>query len=337
MQASISLALSIGGLTFLLTVIWGDPFIALLYRLKIGKNIREEISDTHSGKSGTPTMGGLLIHLPVLIVTLGLNIATLVLPEVSGRSILLPVIVLIYYAALGALDDWEGIRGKGPVGIGLTAKAKFVYQWIGALLFATLLMQVLDIHSMALPGLPYKIDLGWLYVPVAAFVIVGFSNAVNLTDGLDGLAGIITASAFAAYGIIAMLQGQAYLVQLCFVMVGACFGFLWFNAHPAQMFMGDTGSLALGAVLATIALMSGQWILLPIIAIVPLAETLSVILQVASSQFSRRFLGEDRRIFLRTPLHHHFEQLGWSETKIVQRFWLIGILAGMIGVALALL
>src|SRR5262245_10015609 len=235
----IAFALSIGGLTFLVTVIWGGPLVEVLRLFEIGKKVRQEIADVHQSKIGTPTMGGLLIHAPVLVATLGLNVARLVLPGVTGRSILVPLIALVYYASLGALDDWEGIRGKGPVGIGLTARAKFAAQVVGALAMAALLMFGLDIHSLALPGIPFKFDLGLMYIPVAALVIVGFSNAVNLTDGLDGLAGIITASAFACYGIIAYLQGQTYLMQFCFVMVGACFAFLWFNAHPAQLFMGD--------------------------------------------------------------------------------------------------
>ncbi|HEC21641.1 MAG TPA: phospho-N-acetylmuramoyl-pentapeptide-transferase, partial [Chloroflexi bacterium] len=195
----------------------------------------------------------------------------------------------------------------------------------------------LDVHSVAFPGIPFRFDLGLLYLPIAVLVMVGTSNAVNLTDGLDGLAGIIAASAFAAYGVIALLQGQVYLVQFCFTMVGACFAFLWYNAHPAQLFMGDTGSLALGATLGVVALMTGQWLILPIIAIIPVAETMSVMLQVASSQLSRRLLGRDIRIFRMTPLHHHFEQVGWSETQIVQRFWLVEILASIVGIALALL
>ncbi len=330
-------ALAVGGLTFLITVIWGEPFIEILRRLGIGKQVRVEIADVHSRKIGTPTMGGLLILFPVLLVTLGLNIANLLLQDITGRSILVPLAVLIYYGGLGALDDWEGIRGERAVGEGIPARLKFAAQVLGALGTALVLYYGLDIHSMAIPGIPFKFNLGLLYIPIAMFAIVGTSNAVNLTDGLDGLAGIITASAFAAYGVIAQLQGQVYLVQFCFVMVGACFAFLWFNAHPAQLFMGDTGSLALGATLATVALMTGQWLILPIIAIIPVAETVSVILQVLSSQISRRFLGEDRRIFRRTPLHHHFELGGWSETQIVQRFWLVGILASIVGVALALL
>jgi phospho-N-acetylmuramoyl-pentapeptide-transferase len=155
---------------------------------------------------------------------------------------------------------------------------------------------------------------------------------LNCTDGLDGLAGIITASAFAAYGLIAALQGQTFLAQFGFIMVGACFGFLWYNAHPAELFMGDTGSLALGAALGTIALMTGQWLLLPIIAIIPVAEMMSVIIQIIYFKWSG-----GQRIFRKAPLHHHFEERGWSETQVVQRFWLVGILAAMSGVAFALL
>jgi phospho-N-acetylmuramoyl-pentapeptide-transferase len=334
-----SFALAIGGLTFLVTVIWGDPFIEVLRRFGIGKKVRVEIADVHSEKIGTPTMGGLLILLPVLLVTVGLNLVNLIGPDVTltGRSILLPLAVLVYYGALGALDDWEGIRGRRVIGEGISARVKFAAQVVGAIGVALALYFVLDIQSIAIPGFPLPFRLGLLYVPIAVFIIVGMSNAVNLTDGLDGLAGIITASCFAAYGIIAQLQGQIYLVQFAFVMVGACFAFLWFNAHPAQLFMGDTGSLALGATLGTVALMTGQWLILPIIAIIPVAETASVMLQVLSAKLSRRLLGEDRRLFRRTPLHHHFELGGWSETQIVQRFWLIGILASLIGVALALL
>ncbi len=330
-------ALAIGGFTFLVTVIWGDPFIEVLRRLGIGKQVRVEISDVHSSKIGTPTMGGLLIVIPVLIVTIGLNVVNLLVRDITGRSILVPLAVLVYYGGLGALDDWEGIRGARATGEGIPARVKFGLQLVGAIGTALVLYYGLGLQSVAIPGIPFTIKLGLLYLPIAILIIVGFSNAVNLTDGLDGLAGIITASAFAVYGVIAQLQGQVYLVQFAFTLVGACFAFLWFNAHPAQLFMGDTGSLALGATLGVVALMTGQWLILPIIAIVPVAEAISVILQVLSAQLSRRLLGEDRRLFRRTPLHHHFELGGWSETQIVQRFWLIGLLAGIVGVALALL
>ena len=244
---------------------------------------------------------------------------------------------MVYYGALGAIDDWEGIRGTRVVGEGISARLKFAAQIVGAAGVALALYFILDIQSVAIPGFPFTFPLGLLYIPIAIFVIVGMSNAVNLTDGLDGLAGIITASAFAAYGIIAQLQGQVFLVQFAFTLVGACFAFLWFNAHPAQLFMGDTGSLALGATLGTVALMTGQWLILPIIAIIPVAETLSVMIQVGYFKLTKRMYGEGRRIFRMAPLHYHFELSGWSEIQVVQRFWLVGLLAAMVGVALALL
>ncbi len=174
-----------------------------------------------------------------------------------------------------------------------------------------------------------------MYIPIAVFWIVGMSNAVNFTDGLDGLAGLISATAFATFGGIALLQGQTFLARFSFTLVGAIFGFLWYNVHPAELFMGDTGSLSLGATLAVIALMTGQWILLPIVAIIPVSNVLSVMIQTAYFKYTRRRYGEGRRIFKMAPLHHHFELSGWSETQVVQRFWLISLLAAMVAVALA--
>ena len=222
----------------------------------------------------------------------------------------------------------------------MLARVKFPLQVLLALAVAWALYYYLDIHSLALPTVPQKIDLGLLYIPIAAFIIVSMSNAMNLTDGLDGLAGIIAATEFMAYGIIAYLQSfkgeppytVSYLVPFSLTMVGACLAFLWFNAHPAQMFMGDTGSEALGATLAVVALMTGQWLLLPIIALVPVAEAASVVLQVGYFK-----LTGGKRLFKMAPLHHHFELLGWSETHVVQRFWLVAIWSAMIGIALALL
>jgi phospho-N-acetylmuramoyl-pentapeptide-transferase len=205
-----------------------------------------------------------------------------------------------------------------------------------------------QLRSVAIPGIIEKIDIGALWIPIAIFWIVGFSNAVNFTDGLDGLAGIISATAFLAYAIIAYLQSfvgatpgvqpaVSSLVPFALIVVGATLAFLWFNAHPAQLFMGDTGSLALGAALAVVALMTGQWLLLPVIALVPVVETLAVILQVGYFKLTRRRYGEGRRLFKMAPLHNHFELKGWSETQVVQRFWLMGIWAAMVGIALSLL
>jgi phospho-N-acetylmuramoyl-pentapeptide-transferase len=337
LSVGLPFALTAGVIAFLLSVIWGGPFVEVLRRLKIGKQIRVELSEEHQKKIGTPTMGGIMIVVPTVIISIALDLASIVRTG-QGASILLPIAVMVGFSLLGLLDDWEGIRiSRGIMGEGLSARVKLMGQILLATITAVIISQYGGgfsfANEVALPLLPVSIPISPLvFIPLTAFIIVAMSNAVNLTDGLDGLAGIISASAFAAYGVIAFLQGQIFLVQLCFIIVGACFAFLWYNAHPAQLFMGDTGSLALGATLGTVAVMSGQWLLLPIIAIVPITETISVILQVT---YFKRTGGQ--RLFRMAPIHHHFEHSGWSETQIVQRFWLVGILSAMIGVALALL
>lgn len=165
---------------------------------------------------------------------------------------------------------------------------------------------------------------------------MGASNAVNFTDGLDSLAGSISSIAFASYGIIAYLQNQVYLMAFCFTIVGALMAFLWYNAHPAQLFMGDTGSLALGATLGLVSVMTGQWLLFPVVGFVFVAEAGSVVIQRYYFKWTKRRYGEGRRVFKMAPIHYHFELLGWSETQVKERFWLIGVLSGMLGVALAL-
>jgi phospho-N-acetylmuramoyl-pentapeptide-transferase len=342
MAGGLSLALTVGMITFVLGVIWGGPFVEILRRLKVGKQIRVELPEGQQKKVGTPTMGGIMIIIPVVLIVVALNIANVVQTG-SGASTFLPLFVLAGFSILGVIDDWEGIRrSRGPHGEGIPGRVKMgaqvILAGIAALVISLYEGGFAGANQIILPLLPIAIPISpILFIPITMFIIVGMSNAVNLTDGMDGLAGIITASAFAAYGVIAYLQGQIFLMQLCFVLVGACFAFLWYNAHPAQLFMGDTGSLGLGATLGVVAVMTGQWLLLPIIAIVPVAETLTVILQVLSAKYSRRYLGEDRRLFRMAPLHHHFELGGWSETQIVQRFWLVGILSAMVGIALAML
>ena len=328
-MSNTSLALALAGFSFMFTVIWGGPLLRILRHFKIGKLIRMEGPDSHALKMGTPTMGGILFILPVTVLTLLLNAATLLGYEVVGRSILLPLLVLLVYALLGAIDDWEGIRGPRR-GLGMRARTKFLLQVVLAIVVAYGLKYVLDAPELYWPGSEDEIPLGNTYIPIAIFLIVGMSNAVNLTDGLDGLAGLISATAFATYGLIALMQGYIFLGRFCFTLVGALFGFLWFNVHPAQLFMGDMGSLALGATLAVVALMTGQWLLLPVIAIIPVSEALAVILQVGYFKITK-----GKRLFKMAPLHHHFELLGWSETQVVQRFWLVGLMAAMLGVALA--
>ncbi len=331
-----TVGLALAGITFLLTGIWGAPLITILRRLKVGKQIRIDEPQRHQTKMGTPTMGGLMIVVPVLGISLLLNVANLVRGNFSGRSILLPLGVLATFTLLGAWDDWLGLSGVAR-GEGMRGRTLFIWQTVLALAAAVGLYFVLGLHTLVLPAVPFPFELGVLYIPAATFVIVGSSNAINLTDGLDGLAGLLSATAFAAYGVIALLQGQVFLVRFCFTVVGALFAFLWFNAHPAELFMGGSGSYSLGAALAVVALMTGQWILLPLIIIMPVSVALSVIIQVAYFKLTRRLTGQGKRVFKMAPLHLHFELLGWSETQVVQRFWLVGLLAAMVGVGLALL
>ncbi|MFN3309796.1 MAG: phospho-N-acetylmuramoyl-pentapeptide-transferase [Anaerolineales bacterium] len=332
-QAPMTLALA--GITFLLSVIWGPPVLRVLRYFKAGKAIRLEGPQRHLAKMGTPTMGGWLFILPVTLITVLLNVTPIRGFTLLGRSVLLPILVMVGFAILGTIDDWQGLIGSARK-IGLSVRAKFLGQVVLALGAGIGLKYFLQVPEMFLPGIKGSINLGNYYLPIVVFIIVGMSNAVNFTDGLDGLAGLITATAFACYGGIAILQGQIYLARFCFALVGAIFGFLWFNVHPAELMMGDTGSMALGSTLAVIALMTGQWILLPIIAIIPVSETLSVIIQTSYFKYTKRKYGEGRRVFKMAPLHHHFELLGWSETQVVQRFWLVSLLAAMIGIALAL-
>jgi phospho-N-acetylmuramoyl-pentapeptide-transferase len=328
-----TLALSLAGLAFMMTVIWGGPLLRTLRYFKIGKLIRVDEPGHHNVKMGTPTMGGVMFILPVVLLTVLLNAVALLGLDVVGRSVLVPLIVMVGFGTLGAIDDWQGIRGKRR-GEGMTARTKFLAQVAMGIATAWVLKYLLEVPELYLPGVNPEggIDLNdYLYIAIAAFIIVSESNAVNFTDGLDGLAGLIAATAFAAYGGIALIQGQIYLARFCFTLVGAIFGFLWFNVHPAELFMGDTGSLSLGATLGVVALMTGQWALLLVIGIIPFSEALSVILQVGYFKLTK-----GKRLFKMSPMHLHFELIGWSETQVVQRFWLIGLLAAMLGIGLTM-
>lgn len=330
-------ALTLGTASFFIAVVWGRPLIALLKRLGIGKQIRIDQPDRHQTKTGTPTMGGILFVVPVLLITGALNIINLWGLNAIGQSTLLLFFCLGSHAILGGIDDWQGIKGIRGKGEGMSPRMKSSFQVI----FATIIGLVLyfgppNWDYVGVPGFPDFFRIGPWIIPATVFVIVGTSNAVNLTDGLDSLAGSLASIAFTCYGLIAFLQNQIYLVAFCFTIVGALLAFLWYNAYPAQMFMGDTGSLALGATLGLVAIMTGQWLLLVVVGFVFVAEAVSVILQVGYFKLTKRMYGEGRRIFKMTPLHHHFELLGWSEMQVKERFWIIGVLSGMLGVALAL-
>ena len=327
-------ALLLAALAFGITLLSGGFWVRFLKRHKIGKQIRSDGPQSHAVKVGTPTMGGIMIIVPVVMLTLVFNL-------VDRWSLLLPLGVLVAFAILGGIDDYMSLVGTRSKTYGMTPRRKMLLLVLIALMAALVLYLPFPygLQNSGLVRIPFvgRVDLGYLYIPFAAFIIVGTSNAVNMTDGLDSLAGWNLMLAFAAYGVITFLNGEfTNLMALCFTLVGACAAFLWYNAHPAQVFMGDLGSLSLGAVLGVIALQSQQWLLLPLIGGVFVAEALSVILQVGYFKWTKRRTGEGKRIFRQSPLHHHFELNGWSETQVMQRFVLLGMVAALIGIALAL-
>ena len=313
----------VGLIAFVVALALGLPTIALLRRFRVGQQISPDTPDTHHPKAGTPTMGGLIIFATTFLVTLPFNLA-----GITGRSILLPAATMVSCGVLGAMDDLLNLPGRTRGG--LSGPIKLAGLLTIAVLAALVLHFGFQLRSVYIPFVG-KFNMGLWYLPVAVLTILAAANAVNLTDGLDTLAGGTTALAFAAYGVIAYLQEQVYIVTFCFTVVGAILGFLWFNAYPAQVFMGNTGSLALGATLAVVALMTGHWLLLPLVGLVFVAEAASDILQVIYFKWTK-----GRRLFRMSPLHHHFELLGWSEPQITMRFWLVGMLAAMVGIALAL-
>jgi phospho-N-acetylmuramoyl-pentapeptide-transferase len=339
---AMSIALALGVASFLVAVSWGVPLIRLLKAWKIGKQIRIEEPSAHQIKTGTPTMGGLLIVVPVILITGISNAAQLWGVTLIGKSTLLLLGCMAAFALLGAVDDWEGIRGLRAKGEGISERTKATFQLLFALIISLILYYGPPHWDfVGIPGLkgPFEggfFRVGLWMIPITIFVIIGFSNAVNFADGLDSLAGSLSSVAFASYGIIAYLQGQYYVLAFCFTIVGALMAFLWFNAHPAQVIMGDLGSLSLGATLALVALMTGQWLLLPIIGFVFVAEAASVVIQRYYFKWTRIRYGTGRRVFLMAPLHYHFELMGWSEMQIKERFWLVSLVCGMLGIALAL-
>jgi phospho-N-acetylmuramoyl-pentapeptide-transferase len=320
-------ALTLGAVAFILGLLFGKPVINWLRDHRIGKHIRIEGPERHQVKTGTPTMGGLIFLIPLVIV-IGIFMD---IPQFG--SLLLPLGIVVSCGVLGGVDDLLStvVRNRG----GITARFKMAWLVVIATISAWIIWDLLKKQTgpMFVPFVTVDtpLDLGVWYLPIAILAIVGTANAVNITDGLDTLAGGTCAIAFISYGIIAYLQNQEPVVALCFATVGALLAFLWFIAHPAMVFMGDTGSLTLGALLAVCALMTDQWILLPLIGIVFVAEIVSDILQVLYFKVTG-----GKRLFRMAPFHHHFEMIGWSETQITMRFWLVSMLAGMLGVALAL-
>ncbi|MFL5803665.1 MAG: phospho-N-acetylmuramoyl-pentapeptide-transferase [Roseiflexaceae bacterium] len=327
-------ALLLAATAFVLTLITGGYWVRFLREKKIGKQIRIEGPQSHLVKTGTPTMGGVIILLPVVLLTIAFNL-------VERWSVLLPLAVLMGFAVLGGIDDYLSLVGTRSKTHGFSARYKLFLTVIIALgaALALYLPKPFGVANSGLVRIPFdgQIDIGLWYIPLAVLIIIGTSHAVNLTDGLDSLAGWNLTLAFAAFGVITFLNGELLnLMAFCFTLVGACAAFLWYNAHPAQVIMGDLGSLSLGAVLAVIALQSQQWLLLPIVGTIFVAEALSSIIQTGYFKWTKRRFGQGRRVFKMAPLHHHFELLGWSETQVMQRFVLVGMVAALIGISLAL-
>jgi phospho-N-acetylmuramoyl-pentapeptide-transferase len=329
-----SRALLLAAGAFVVTLIFGRYWLSVLRHYRIGKRVRVDGPQSHLVKTGTLTMGGLMIIAPVIVLTMAFNL-------VDRWSMVVPLVTLILFGLLGAVDDYLSLERSAKEQYGFSERVKLTLQIVLALgiSLALYLPQPFGLANSGLVRIPFigSYDIGFWFFPVAAFIIVATSNAVNLTDGLDGLAGWNLAVAFSAYGVITFLSGEfTNLTTLSFTLVGACVAFLWYNAHPAQVFMGDLGSMALGAVLAVIALQSQQWLLLPLIGVVFVGEALSSAIQKGYYKFSRWRTGTPVRVFRMAPLHHHFELGGWSETQITQRFVLITMVATLIGVSLAL-
>jgi len=347
-------------------LIAGPSVIRLLTRLKVGQAVRQDGPQTHLAKSGTPTMGGLLILI-------GIGISTLLWCDLSNRFIWVVLVVTLGYGVIGWVDDYRKVVHKNPKG--MSSKEKYFWQSLIGIFAAVYLTFSVSggsnaevwnlfvdwIRSGLDADLPAKADLivpffktisyplgVWGFIALTYFVIVGTSNAVNLTDGLDGLAIMPTIMVGTGLGVFAYLTGNftyahylfipfipgaGELLIFCGAMAGAGLAFLWFNAHPAQMFMGDVGALALGGALGTIAVIVRQEIVLCIMGGIFVVETISVMMQVMFFKYTKKKYGIGRRIFLMAPLHHHFEQKGWKETQVVVRFWIITMMLVLLGLS----
>ena len=317
---TLSTTLTIIIASFILTVIIAPIGIPLLRRLKFGQSIREEGPQSHMKKAGTPTMGGLIFILAIIIST----IAVAIIFDLFTTQTVVLLLVLVGFGIIGFLDD--GLKVIFKRNLGLTSLQKLIGQ-IAIAIAAFLLLRLGSFDTaVSIPYTDLSIDLGVFYVAFLIFWLVGFSNAVNLTDGLDGLVSGTASIAFTAFGVIALFNEQADIALFAFAVTGALLGFLIFNANPAKVFMGDTGSLALGGALAMISVLVKQELLLLVIGLVFVIETLSVILQVGSFKLRKK------RIFKMSPIHHHFELSGWSEWKVVIVFWSTGLVVALIAV-----
>ncbi len=329
--------------TFYIFLLLQPIYYALATKLKIKQEIREHSSDgrkaemyrkLHMKKSGTPTGGGLLIWGSVLLVILISRllsyIGILEYSLLQRAEVYLPLFSLVFMGMLGALDDFWNARGVGKKA-GMEAAPKMLFLLLFALLGALWFYFKLEYTQVTIPFYGH-IDIGWMAIPLYIFVIVGSANAVNVTDGLDGLAGGLLITSFSSLGVLSYFYDHQFLSIFCGIIVAALFGFLWFNVPPAKFFMGDTGSLSLGATLGVIAMMIDSVFILPLLSFIFVVEMLSVIIQLTSKK-----LRNGKKVFQIAPLHHHFEAIGWTEPQIVMRFWIVGSAVAGLGLMIGLL
>lgn len=343
--------------SLLVTFLLGPVILGKLRRMAVHQVVREGTPDTHKEKGATPTMGGLIVLAAAIL-------PALLFARLDNRYVLLAMAVTVWMGAIGFLDDYLKLKQKreGKKNEGLVERYKLAGQVTCGLALGLYIwlnpLSGLPGASTTVPFFKYLLIVpiaswaAWMYVPFVTFIVTGTSNAVNFTDGLDGLATGLVAIAVLTFGLFAYVHGRvdtsAYLqlfylrgagelTVYCAALVGACIGFLWYNAHPAQVFMGDTGSLALGGALGAIAILLKSEFLLPIVGAVFVAETVSVILQRSVFKYRRQRYGLEHaranRVFLRAPLHHHFEMLGWPETQVVVRFWIVGVLCAILALS----
>ncbi len=284
------------------------PIYAKLHKAKHKRNI--------------PTMAGITIWISVALITLIFNL--------SRSETWLPLFTLVIMGLLGLIDDWFNIRSKGGTA-GVKGRLKIFWTILAASAGAWWFYYKLGWSVIHIPAWG-NLEIGWLYIPLFIFIVLATSNSVNITDGLDGLSGGILTFSFGAYAIISLFVGQFALAAFCFTIVGALLTYTWFNIYPARFFMGDTGAIALGATLGVVALLTNSVLVLPIIGFIFVAETLSVIIQLTSKK-----LRKGKKIFQSAPIHHHFEAIGWPETKVTMRFWIIGIVTAAMGVIVGIL
>ncbi|HEB01573.1 MAG TPA: phospho-N-acetylmuramoyl-pentapeptide-transferase [Candidatus Portnoybacteria bacterium] len=330
-------------IAFVVTILWTPLLTHFLYKYKLGKQIRTEgapiYRKMHQKKEKTPTMGGLLIWLTTLVLAvlfwlLAQGTASPLLDKLNfltRAETLLPLGALGISALIGLFDDILGIKRIGPKGGGFRMRHRIFLYLAVALGGAWWFFYKLDWDLIHVPGLG-DFYIGWWYLPIFAFIIFATAFSTNETDGLDGLAGGVLLIAYAAYGVIAYTQGKTDLAVFCAVIAGCLLAFLWFNIYPARFFMGDTGSMSLGVTLGVVAMLTNSILVLPLIAFILVLESASVIIQITS----RKIFG--RKVFLSTPIHHHFEARGWPESKVTMRFWIIagviaslGLIIGLIG------